>query len=475
MLYQLLRGTAATALRWYYADVAVQGSERVPRDGPLLILANHPNALIDPLLVGTAVPRRVLITAKATLFEHPALALLFEAVGVVPLRRAKDESRDGVQPPAAPERNAAAFQRVTAALRSRKVVLIFPEGISHDDPSLAPLKSGAARMAIQAHSEGITGIRLLPVGLVFEAKEQPDSRVLVRIGDALDLDGWLSGRAADDAHALTEELSRRLRAVTLNFASAERAARAVQLARVLSALAGSPAPVDQPRSLEAEAALALRIDAAIAALPSAPSHVIEAADALVARLDGLERELRERGISLDDVRVSTRVPDAVTFVVREGPLAALAGVTLVLGWVTHWIPLRAARALALRSLRRDASRDQPAMRTILFGLCAVVLWYVVQGVVVARIAGVPIALLWLTLIFTAAHARRLGGGRLTRALQRARSFLAFRADQALQPRLVATVDALLSDALALEQALASRGIPPMVDERSQVRGPGGGR
>jgi glycerol-3-phosphate O-acyltransferase / dihydroxyacetone phosphate acyltransferase len=465
VLYQLLRGTAAIALRWYYADVAVQGSERVPHDGPLLILANHPNALIDPLLVGTAIDRRVLLTAKATLFEHPALALLLEAAGVVPLRRAKDESRDGVPAPATPERNAIAFQRVTSALRACKVVLIFPEGISHDDPALAPLKSGAARMALQAHSEGVAGIRLLPMGLVFEAKERPDSRVLVRVGEALDLDSWLAARATEDAHALTEELTARLRAVTLNFASAERAARAVRLARVLSALAGSPAPVDQPRSLEAEAELALRIDTATAALPDAPPHVIEAADELVAKLDTLERELRQRGIALDDVRVSTRVPDAVTFVAREGPLALFASITMALGWATHWIPLRAARVFALRSLRRDASRDQPAMRTILFGLSAVVLWYIVQGVVVARIAGVAIALLWLAVIFAAAHARRLRGGRLTRAVQRARSFLAFRANPTLQPRLVAVVDELLVEALALEQALVRGPISPAIEAR----------
>ena len=183
MLYRLLRGTAAIALRWYYADVAVQGGERVPRDGPLLILANHPNALIDPLLVGTAVSRPVLLTAKATLFERPALAWLLRAVGVVPLRRAKDELRDGAPLPVTPERNAQAFALVTSALRACQVVLVFPEGISHDDAALAPLKSGAARMALQAHREGVAGIRLLPVGLVFEAKERPGSRVLVRIGD----------------------------------------------------------------------------------------------------------------------------------------------------------------------------------------------------------------------------------------------------------------------------------------------------
>lgn len=452
MLYRLLRATAAVALRWYYADVTVQGSEHVPHDGPLLVLANHPNALIDPLVVGTSIDRRVLLTAKATLFQHPALGMLLRAVGVVPLRRAKDEAR-GVAGAATPNRNAYAFLLVTSALRARQVVLIFPEGISHDDPTLAPLKSGAARMALQARTEGVAGVQLLPVGLVFEEKERPDSRVLVRVGEALDLDGWLAERGTADAHEVTELLEGRLRAVTLNFATAERAARAVRLARVLAALGRAPAPVREPHSLEAEAALAQRIDAATLALVDAPRDVAAAADALAAKLEAIEHELRQRGIGLADVRVSTRLPDALSFVVREGPLALLAGATMLLGRTTHWIPLRAARRLAMHSLSRNLSRDQPAMRTILFGLSLLVLWYVLQFVVLARVAGPLVAILWLAAIFSAAHANRLGEGRLERAIQRARSFLAFRADPTLQPRLVAAVDEALVQARALEHAL----------------------
>jgi hypothetical protein len=119
----------------------------------------------------------------------------------------------------------------------------------------------------------------------------------------------------------------------------------------------------------------------------------------------------------------------------------------------HWIPLRAARALALQSLTRNPSRDQPAMRTILFGVSAIVFWYVVQFIVLARITNPFLAFGWLALIFSAAHALRLRGGRLRRALQRARSFLAFRADPSLQPRLVAAVDQALDESLTLEGVL----------------------
>jgi len=147
----------------------------------------------------------------------------------------------------------------------------------------------------------------------------------------------------------------------------------------------------------------------------------------------------------------------VAFVAREGPLALIALVAVVFGWATHWLPLRVARRLALRSLGHDRSRDQPAMRTILFGLSAIVVWYVAQGVVITHYAGPLAASLWLAFIFAAAHGLRLRRGRLRRALGRARAFLTLRADPALQPRIIAEVDTLLSDAVALEHALIASG------------------
>jgi len=452
MLYRLLRVVAAIALRWYYAEIVVQGAERAPRSGPLLIVANHPNALIDPLLVGTTLSQPVLLTAKATLFENPALSPLLNAVGVVPLRRAKDEA-SGVQGEARADRNAAAFSSVTAALRRGGAVLIFPEGISHDAPAIAPLRSGAARIVLQAHSEGVRGIQLLAVGLIYEEKERPSSHVLVRVGDPLTLDTWLEAHGEENTSELTHALDAQLRAVTLNFATAERAVRAVRLAHILSALAMEPAPVAQPRSLDAEADLSRRIDRATSALADASPETIDAADDLSTRLDSLQRELDQKGIALEDVRISVRWMDGVRFLLREVPILLLYAALFILGRAAHWIPIRAARALALRTLRHDPSRDQPAMRTIIFALVALVVWYVVLFLVLDHLIGLAGAILGLLLIFASAHAFRLGRGRLRRALRRARTFLALRSNRELQQRLIAESDALVAQSVSLEQAL----------------------
>src|SRR5947207_7436832 len=97
-MYVFLRALAGVALRWFYRSIQVEGRERIPRRGPILFVVNHPNALVDAMLVGWVVPRRVLLTAKATIFRNALGAMLLRWVGVVPLRRAGDEkaARDHV-------------------------------------------------------------------------------------------------------------------------------------------------------------------------------------------------------------------------------------------------------------------------------------------------------------------------------------------------------------------------------------------
>jgi 1-acyl-sn-glycerol-3-phosphate acyltransferase len=454
MLYHALRVAARVALRWYYADAVVQGRGRVPPSGPLLIVANHPNALVDALLVGTTVRRRVMLTAKATLFENPALAALLHAIGVVPLRRAADERAHARRSGVPVERNEGAFRALVDALRGGGAILVFPEGISHDRPAIAPLKTGAARMALEARANGVTGLRLLPLGLVYERKEQLRSRVLVRIGEPIAVDDWHAAHG-DDPAGLTELVSDGLRAVTLNFANEERAERAVRLARALAALVDLPPALGRARPLATEAELALRVERATDALAAATVESAQAADRLVERLRALEDRLAERGVDLADVRISPRIRHGARFMLREGSLLALALPVALLGRMTHWIPLRLARSFAMRPLATDPSRDQPAMRTIVLGLVVVLLWYVLQGALAWSWLGALPAILWLVAISLAAQIDFALSDRLRRATRRARTYLALRADPRLGREAGDEMDALLSDAVALELALVS--------------------
>lgn len=211
MIYGLLRWIAGIALHWFYNDIRIVGAEKIPMDGPLLIAANHQNALVDSLIVGWLIPRRIAMTAKATLADNPLMSLLFRMLHVVPLRRASDELRKQNGLPIDRSRNAQAFAEIFKLLERNGALLIFPEGKSHNEAGLEPLKTGLARVALQARDEhAITGLRILPLGLVFEDKATPGTAVCAHVGSVIELDFW----RGNDHMILTEEIAERLRAVS---------------------------------------------------------------------------------------------------------------------------------------------------------------------------------------------------------------------------------------------------------------------
>lgn len=184
---------------------------QLPRHGPVLVIANHPNSLVDPILVLAAAGRRVRFLAKAPLFEDYRIAWLLRAVGAVPVHRPQDD-------PAQLSKNAEVLGAAGDALASGAAIAVFPEGKSHNEPSLAPLKTGAARIALLAAGTAGAAIPIIPVGLNLRQKETFRSEALALVGAPLAWDDLASCNATDvDAvRELTSRMDSALRSVTLN-------------------------------------------------------------------------------------------------------------------------------------------------------------------------------------------------------------------------------------------------------------------
>lgn len=451
MLYALLRSLAGVALRWFYRRIDVEGLERLPENGPLLLVVNHPNALVDALLIGWSIPRRVTLTAKATLFQNDLLARFLAWIGVVPLVRASDV-RGPTGPGADPQRNARAFGALRAVLRRGGAVVIFPEGISHDNPSLAPIRTGAARIALEARDEGqVPNLRIVPVGLTFERKDAPRSRVVVQLGHPIGLDEWHVDHESA-VIALTHEIEMRLRAVTLNYSNIDDASRAAALSSLFASLLSDELPsVGAARNYALEVALARRIGVARRALLRTSDDQLRVrADRLLLALGTFELRLLRHRVALADVRISTEGRNVLPFLLREGWMIALAGPVAMWGAVNHWIPFHAARAIAMRKVE---SASDPAMRTILAGTSLVVALYAAQGALVAWLAGWIPALLYVVSLPLAADVNFLLRERLRRAVRRARTYLLFRRRPRLRASLQQELESLRAEALEIERQL----------------------
>ena len=216
MLARATRNALGRTASLFY-DLEQRGGA-VP-DGPLLITANHPNALLDPLVIFRIAHRHARPLAKAPLFEHPLVGPFLKVLGGLPVYRRQDNA-------ALMEQNDRTFDAAVAALHAGEAIQIYPEGQSHSGPSLTPLKTGAARIALQAEAEAgwKLGLRILPLGLTYTRKPFFRGRAIAMVGESFQIGGFRARYEADQSAAvreLTAEITKRLEAVTLNLSRTE--------------------------------------------------------------------------------------------------------------------------------------------------------------------------------------------------------------------------------------------------------------
>src|SRR5580698_2449411 len=128
-----MAGLARLLVHIFFRDIEVESGENLPTSGPVVVVANHINGLVDGLLLMATLSRYPRFLGKSTLFKIAPLWPFLKLAGVVPVYR----SIDG----AAGDQNVSAFATCHRILARGGLVAVFPEGISHDESSLQPLKT----------------------------------------------------------------------------------------------------------------------------------------------------------------------------------------------------------------------------------------------------------------------------------------------------------------------------------------------
>lgn len=367
---------SSLAVRAYYR-VTVAGV-RIPATGPVLLVANHPNSLVDPVLVVVAAGRTVRFLTKAPLFDDRLIGWLVAAVGSVPVYRQQDDRTKLSQ-------NLDSFRDVHAALAKGDAVGVFPEGITHSASRLAPLKTGAARIAIGAARLLRRDFPIVAMGLVFRDRDLFRSEAHVIISEPLrwdDLVGDVAARAS--VRELTSRIDALMRSVTLNLERWEdeplvRAAEHVWRAEFGGA--GTAADELDRLRLTTEALGALRDGSATDWQETAT------------RLRAHARELETLGLTPAALHGEARVGQAVRWTIGRTPLLLLLPLSTLgalVFWLPRWITTRGAAKLTLAE-----GPESLVTHRVLLGAVVFLLWSVLVAAVVWSLAGPGWALLAL--------------------------------------------------------------------------------
>jgi glycerol-3-phosphate O-acyltransferase/dihydroxyacetone phosphate acyltransferase len=348
LLRGLLRQLFLALVRLYYPRRQVLGIEHLPADAqhPVLFTANHPNGLLDPLVLALVVGRPVRFLAKSTFFRNPLGRLAMSCFDAIPVYRTQDLPATDAGD--RNSRNETSFESSRQALAAGQWLALFPEGTSHSDPQLRPLKTGAARIALSSAAATAAtaanvpagSLAVVPVGLAYESKAIFRSAVQVVFGRPLSPEPQLPAWRRDEraaVEALTGEIRQALDAVVLQ---AETTDLLAGIAQVAAWTADDPAAATDPRQREQRAR---RLLAAYQQMrerdPARVERIVQAAR-------DYSRWLLHLGVhdpwALEVPRVTIR--QLLRSVAKLAVTAPLALVGAALGW----LPYRAAAPFAAR-------------------------------------------------------------------------------------------------------------------------------
>ena len=347
ILTALVRWLGEALIRLYYPRRAIEGAERIPAGQPLVFVLNHPNGLLDPLVLRVATGRPARFLAKSSLFGNPLGRLAMDAFDSIPVYRPRD-----VGPETAAQRNEESFARCRAELARGGCLALFPEGTSHSDPQLRPLKTGAARIALSAQAEqeqrGASGVAIVPVGLYYPRKVRFRSSVLLVVGEPIAVAPLLDDYRRDEraaVEALTTQIDARLDEVVLQAESRELLEGIARVARWVSGPEGGAAERHR-RALEL-------VDAYGRLRARDPARV----EAVAAEARAFERTLRLLGVR-DPWALEVAPPGAGAIAVAIAKLV-LAAPVAALGALMGWIPYRLVTPVAKR-----VTRDEDIQSTV---------------------------------------------------------------------------------------------------------------
>lgn len=209
MIYRLIRKIVKLALFIFFRKIVVTGQENIPVKGPLIIVANHPNTLMDPLLVASLARQRVGFLGNASIFANKILIAIFRYFHVIPVFRKKD-----VEPGEKPD-NKASFVKCHEYLAGGNTLLIFPEGDSYYELKLREIKTGTARIALSFEelSNFESNLRIVPVALDYSDSLQFRSMISITVNPPLSTRGYKEAYLANEfdcVKQLSEDIRKEL-------------------------------------------------------------------------------------------------------------------------------------------------------------------------------------------------------------------------------------------------------------------------
>jgi len=199
MLYRFVRPLARIGLALSYRKIYFSNENRIPKDKPVLLAANHPTAFIEPCLLACFQKRSLYFMVRGDLFKKPFYIKLLNGLHMVPIFRLKDGGYKNLK------NNYDTFEFCYKALNEQKTIMILAEGRTIHEKRLRSIQKGTARIAFGSYEAfGDLDVHIVPVGVNYTYAERFRGDVMIDVGEPMPLRDYLDRYQEHANNAISE-------------------------------------------------------------------------------------------------------------------------------------------------------------------------------------------------------------------------------------------------------------------------------
>ena len=209
MLYQITKPLAKIALSTFFRKIYFSNAHRIPKNKPVILVANHPTAFIEPCILACWLDEPLHFMARGDfVLKSNFFKKLYKLYHIIPIFRIQDGGYEKLKD------NFSAFDSASEVLKENKQVLILAEGGTVHEKRLREIKKGAARVAFGTWEKyPDLDVQIVPVGVNYTDSDKFRSVAMIDFGEAIPLSKFVSDYAENKnkgVRLLTDEIKSEL-------------------------------------------------------------------------------------------------------------------------------------------------------------------------------------------------------------------------------------------------------------------------
>lgn len=181
LFYYFIRPIARIGIWIYYRKIYLSHLDRIPKNKPVIMAANHPTGFMEPCVMAVFMWRPLYFLVRGDFFRKPIFNFLLRSLNMIPIFRGRDGNFRDLKS------NYTSFEACYQALRQNRTIMIFPEGNAKHEKRLRPIQKGVSRLAFGAFesSDDLEDLYIVPVGVSYTYSERPRSEMMVSCAPAI--------------------------------------------------------------------------------------------------------------------------------------------------------------------------------------------------------------------------------------------------------------------------------------------------